>query len=146
MSEELEPTGHYDGTINQRYPWDLWLNGRPHRLDPASDFSSDPRVFRTYIYAVARKRGLKVVIVIEPTDHIVLQAYDPAGQRPLVPSPYRRLANGKRDQTSPTQTMDKGGDGHPCTICGTRLTPAGLSKGTCHKFNRETGKLDPMHA
>lgn len=144
MAEVLEPTGEVDAP-RRRYPWDSWLDGRPWRLDPAEDFDQDPRSLRTYIYSMARARGLRVVIAIEPTDHMVIQAYDPANLRPKLPSAYRRLPNGKLDPTASAPSPAPAGERPTCTVCGKNLTPAGRPFGVCTKFNPSTGKFEPVH-
>jgi hypothetical protein len=141
MAELLEPTGE---TLPERrtYPWSEWMDGQPRRLRPsdarsAGDFDPDPKNFATYIYAQARRNGLKVALVIEPDDCIVMQAYDPNTRpRPKLPSPYRRLANGQLDRTAPTERATNTSplrEGEACRHCGRKLTPFGRAYGECRK-------------
>ena len=140
MAEELEPTGEHADI--KRYPWSVWLDNRPHRLVWGEDFDVDPHDMKAYIYAVARKRGLKATALIEPTDNIVMQTYAEGSRRPSLPSPWRRLANGRRDPSAGTTdrliTPQPHDPERACRRCGARLTPASITAGECRKFSDPT--------
>ena len=144
MSEELEPTG--ETITERRYPWPLWLNGRPHRLAWQEDFDPEPKTFANYAYARARRAGLRLAVCVEPTDCVVIQAYPQGGRKPVLPSPYRRLANGRLDSTAGTTDRLKTSQDHDpereCRRCGARLTPASILAGECRKFSDPTYRCE----
>lgn len=143
MAVELEPTEQYV-SAPRHYPWSDWMNGRPWRLtmdypDKPGDFVSEPSTFRTYIYTVARDRGLKVVINIDGDD-ILLQSYRPGERRPVLPTSRARLRNGRPDPRAPLTDAAAARTAGPvppekaCRHCGRRLTPAAIIYGECRKF------------
>lgn len=122
MAERLEPTGEY-AEPTTKYPWDEWLDGKPWRIKPkddrGGDFTADIATMRTYIYAQARKRGLKAALTVEVApEAIVFQAYRPGERRPDLPSTNRRHANGLPDRSAPLRAPERMGPRHTCTICG----------------------------
>lgn len=144
MSETLEPTGE-TGDL-KRYPWAEWLDNRPHRLVWGEDFDVDPKDMKSYVYAMARKRGLKATALVEPTDNLVLQTYAPGTARPLLPSPWRRLANGRRDPAAGTTEVLTAPERNPereCSRCGARLTPASGATGECRRFADPAWRCQP---
>lgn len=44
------------------YPWDSWLDGRQHDIEPEVDFDCTVDSIRQQIYAAARARGVKVSV------------------------------------------------------------------------------------
>ncbi|MFD4196634.1 hypothetical protein [Amycolatopsis thermoflava] len=55
-----EPSKHrgepYQG---DKYPWDLWLDGRVWQLEQGTDFTLPMATFRTSAHRAATKRGLR---------------------------------------------------------------------------------------
>lgn len=146
--EVLEPTGEFE-PAHRSYPWDQWLDGHPHRITP-SHYTGDPRDFRSYMYAIARKRGVKVAVAVEPNDCLVFQSYPRGGQRPKLPGDHARHANGKPADTTPAAPAPK--DHGTCNaeqngeVCGAKLNRWGKLIGRCATYNvKSPGHIIDVH-
>jgi hypothetical protein len=144
MATELEPTGE-EYEPRRSYPWSTWLNGSPWRLVWQEDFDPEPRNFANYAYTRARKAGLRLAIVVEPTDDVVMQSYRPDQRRPVLPTPYRRLANGRTDRTAPATTpvAPAHDPERACGRCGARLSSYASTFGECRKFQDPEWRCAP---
>lgn len=61
---------------NAIYPWDLWMNGRVHRLLPGVDFRVTPQALRGMAYTVAKRRGVRIRFKDTP-EVFLIQTYRP---------------------------------------------------------------------
>lgn len=144
MSEQLEPTGLFQ-PAKVAHPWDVWLNGQVHVLVWGEDFQPNASTFRLYIYRMARKRGVKVVIGWDfVTDRLCIQAYPPKTKRPLLPEPFSRLGNGQVPGDGPHRPQRDVPEGTPrCSRCNTPLLPINYEIGRCNIPTRPEWRCTP---
>jgi hypothetical protein len=60
---------------NAKYPWDLWSDGRIHKLTRGRDFHAKTTVLRCLVYAKAQKQGRFVHTSMPEPDVLVIQFY-----------------------------------------------------------------------
>ena len=66
-----------------KYPWDLWLDGRIHRIEHGTDYTCVYDALRVALYRSAKNRGVKVKTSYNREDQsITVQAY---GHEPNMP-------------------------------------------------------------
>lgn len=141
--EVLKPTGQFE-PAHRTYPWDQWFDGTPRRLTP-DHFTGDPRDFRSYMYAMARKRGVKVAVAVEPNDALVFQSYVPPAPRPKLPSASATHGNGTPVHAAPDAgTTDYGTCGE--AGCNAPLNQWGARIGRCATLALSTpGHIQDVH-
>jgi len=59
MSTVIEKFDHWDAVRPYGYPWDLWLDGRTHKLTHDDLRDTTFRNFCSHVHDEAKKRGLE---------------------------------------------------------------------------------------
>jgi hypothetical protein len=84
MSEVVEEFPAVAG-FKQKYPWDLWTDGRIHKLEPGVDFEVRPHRMVNAAFNHAKRNGY-VVLTSTRGGHVYLQFF----QRKSTGNPQRR--------------------------------------------------------
>lgn len=81
MAEKVDHFPDTDRRPTRRYPWDEWTDGGTWKLTRGEDFDAPADQFRNRLYAVATRRGKKVMTAkrVDEDDREVLlvQFVDP---------------------------------------------------------------------
>ena len=59
-----------------KYPWKVWLDGKPRLLVQGEDFETTPANFRATAFQAAARSGIKIRTAAVGQNDIAVQAFD----------------------------------------------------------------------